>query len=109
MDHGRTHPVLIAASVAVLLFSLLGAAALTGVLPSAFPKPVTAQCADCGVVEAIRATGNVIENDRKEHTAWRVTVRLDDGSVRTLSQRALPSYAVGDRVRIVDGFGVERA
>ena len=35
MEQGRTHPMLIAAGVAVLLFSLLGAAAVTGVLPSA--------------------------------------------------------------------------
>ena len=35
MEQGRTHPILIVAGVAVLLFSLLGAAAVTGVLPSA--------------------------------------------------------------------------
>ena len=54
MNQGRTRPILIAASVAVLLFSLLGAAALTGMLPSAFPhsQPVAAPCADCGTVEA---------------------------------------------------------
>ena len=39
MEQGRTHPILIAAGVAVLLFSLLGAAALTGILPSANTKP----------------------------------------------------------------------
>ena len=52
MEQGRTHPVLIAASVAALLFSLLGAAAATGVLQSAFPKPVAAPCADCRMIEA---------------------------------------------------------
>ena len=35
MEQGRTHPMLIVAGVAVLLFSLLGAVAVTGVLPSA--------------------------------------------------------------------------
>ena len=39
MEQGRTHPILIAAGVAVLLFSLLGAAALTGVLPIGNTKP----------------------------------------------------------------------
>lgn len=106
MEQGRTHPVLIAASVAVLLFSLLGAAALTGVLPSAFPKPVAARCADCGVIEAIRGSGDAVDNGQ---AAWRVTVRLDDGSLRTLPQRGQPPYAVGDRVRIIDSFGLERA
>lgn len=106
MEQGRTHPVLIAASVAVLLFSLLGAAALTGVLPSAFPKRIAARCADCGVVEAVRSSGQAVENGQ---AAWRVTVRLDDGSLRTLPQRAQPPYVVGDRVRIIDSFGLERA
>jgi len=32
MDKGRTHPVLIAAGFAVLLFGLLGAVAVAGVL-----------------------------------------------------------------------------
>lgn len=34
----KTHPILITAGVAVLLFSLLGAAALTGIPPTATPK-----------------------------------------------------------------------
>lgn len=63
-ERGRTHPILIAAGVAVLLFSLLGAAALTGFLP--------------------------IGNTR-------------------LSQDAQPPFAVGDRVRIVNGASLERA
>ena len=35
MQQGRTHPIFIVAGVAALLFSLLGAAAVTGMLPSA--------------------------------------------------------------------------
>lgn len=33
MERAKTHPILIVAGVAVLLFSLLGAAAITGVVP----------------------------------------------------------------------------
>jgi len=155
MEQRRTHPILIAAGVAVLLFSLLGAAALTGMLPSANTKPgAAAKCANCGVIEAIRSVqvkgessglgavaggvaggvvgnqfgeggakalltiggaaggafaGDAIEKNLKKHTAWRVTVRLDDGTVRTLSQKAQPPFAVGDRVRIVNGSAIERA
>lgn len=176
MDQGRTHPILIAAGVAVLMFSLLGAAALTGVLPSAgsagtnaagtkaTAAPATAHpsgaktaaksCATCGVIESIRAVevkgdssgigavaggvaggvvgnqfghggtktlltiggaaggafaGDAIEKNLKKHTAWRVAVRLSDGSLRTLSQKSQPPFAVGDRVRIVDGSAIERA
>jgi outer membrane lipoprotein SlyB len=39
---------------------------------------------------------------------YRVTVRLDDGSYRTLSQAAPPSIVVGGKVRIVDGAVVPR-
>lgn len=175
MEQARTHPILIAAGVAVLLFSLLGAAALTGVLPSASSfgsssagaaknagsaktaqaaKSPAKSCATCGVIEAIRAVevkgessglgavaggvaggvvgnqfgsggtralltvggaaggafaGDAIEKNLKKHVAWRVEVRLNDGTLRTLSQRAQPPFAVGDRVRIVDGSAIERA
>ena len=190
MEQSRTHPIFVAAGVAVLLFSLLGAAALTGVLPigntkspepavvaqsgtavvaqsgtahpgSAAPaKPApsrgifAAPCPNCGVIDAIQPVevkgktsglgavaggvaggllgnqvgsgntravmtvggaaggafaGDAIEGQVKKHTVWRVTVRLEDGSVRTLSQNAQPPFAVGDRVRIVNGSSIERA
>lgn len=183
MDQKRTHPMVIAAAASVLLFSLLGAAALTGVMPvgnsksadPAAPRPAAAAapssskgaaarpaprvaaapaCANCGVIEAIRAVevkgpstgmgavaggvaggvvgnqfgsggtktlltiggaaggafaGDAIEKNLKKRTAWQVTVRLDDGSLRTLSQTSQPPFAVGDRVRVVGGNGIERA
>ena len=194
----KPHPLFIAAAVAVLIFCVLGAAALTGILPTATsksgeqvaqtapsattqpaapavapraaapaqPKSATsaltanqqaaASCTSCGVIETIRAievkgktsgvgavaggvagglvgnalgggkgvgnavltiggaaggafAGDAIEGHVKKHTVWRVTVRLDDGSVRTLQQSAQPPFAIGDRVRIVDGKALERA
>ncbi|HLX81334.1 MAG TPA: glycine zipper 2TM domain-containing protein [Burkholderiales bacterium] len=177
MERAKTHPIFIAAGAAVLLFSLLGAAALTGMLPSASPKPgepvavaqtgnasasggtapargtPAAQCVNCGVVDSIRAievqgeasglgavaggvagalvgnqfgrgtgrtlltlggaaggayAGNTIEKHVNKHTVWRVTVRMEDGTVRTLSQPAQPPFAVGERVRIVNS-NIERA
>jgi outer membrane lipoprotein SlyB len=176
MERSRTHPILLAAGAAVLLFSLLGAAALTGILPvgnsktadfgplaqkaaaaapAAHPsqRMAAAPCTNCGIVESVRAVeakgsgsgvgavaggvaggvlgnqighggtrtlltiggaaggayaGNEIERNLNRHTVWRVAVRLEDGSLRTLSQRSQPPFAVGDRVRIVDG-AVERA
>ena len=180
VEQAKTHPILIAAGVAVLIFGALGAAALTGILPTAGskagdpavrqpqaqapaakptaqPKKTTAApCANCGVVEAINAVqvkgktsgvgavaggvaggvlgnavggshgagnavltvggevggafaGDAIEGHVKKQTVWRVTVRLEDGSVRTLQQGAQPPFAVGDRVRIVEGNRIERA
>jgi outer membrane lipoprotein SlyB len=178
MERAKTHPIFIAAGAAVLVFSLLGAAALTGLLPAANPKPgdpaAIAQagnappypdsapparatpavpCANCGVIDAIRAVevqgdasgvgavaggvagaivgsqfghgagrtlltlggaaggayaGNTIEKHAKKHTTWRVTVRLEDGTIRTLSQPVQPPFAVGERVRIVNS-SLERA
>ena len=185
MEQTRTHPILIAAGVAVLLFSLLGAAALTGVLPSpsamtkpgepvavaqgsASPKPAAAApakpapsrglfaapCPNCGVIDSIQPVavkgktsglgavaggvaggllgnqigsgntrtvltvggaaggafaGDAIEGHMKKQTTWRVTVRLEDGSMKTLSQSSQPPFAVGDRVRVVNGSSLERA
>jgi outer membrane lipoprotein SlyB len=193
MEQGRTHPIVIAAGVAVLLFSLLGAAALTGILPvgntkqaepgviaqgapapaqapaparkeqsapvaQAKPAPsrgiFSAPCPNCGVIDSIQPVevkgktsglgavaggvaggllgnqfgkgttrsvltvggaaggafaGDAIEGQVKKHTSWRITVRLEDGSVRTLSQDAQPQFAVGERVRIVNGTSLERA
>jgi outer membrane lipoprotein SlyB len=201
-QEGKTHPVFIVAGVAVTLFSLLGVAAITGLLPTANSRsaeasalqapataPVTAPaaaaapavapaaravaqagssspaqakpraqgqapCANCGVIESIRAVevkektsglgavaggvaggllgnqigsggtrtvltvggaaggafaGDAVEGHLKKHTVWRVTVRLEDGSVRTVSQRAQPAFASGDRVRVLDGGTLERA
>lgn len=175
----KTHPVLIAAGIAVLLFSALGAAAIMGWIPSATsksdpatrvvqapgapaapaarqPSPAGALCATCGVVESVKAievkgktsgvgavaggvaggvlgnsigggsgaanavltiggaaggafAGDAIEGHMKKQTVWRVSVRMGDGSVRTVSLREQPSYATGDRVRIVNGTTLERA
>lgn len=53
--------------------------------------------------------GNSIEKNMKKHTLFRVTVRLDDGTVRTVSQSQPTPFAVGERVRIVNGNSLERA
>jgi outer membrane lipoprotein SlyB len=47
--------------------------------------------------------GNEIEKRVKSTRSYEVTVRLDDGSSRVLTQSAAPSWRAGDRVRIVDG------
>ena len=45
MQRAKTHPILIVAGIAVLLFSLLGAAAITGVVPSGATSSAGAQSA----------------------------------------------------------------
>lgn len=47
--------------------------------------------------------GNEIEKTSRTQTAYRVTVRMEDGTYRTLTQNSQPGYAVGERVKVVDG------
>jgi hypothetical protein len=56
-------------------------------------------CAMCGVVAAVRSPD--ARGDGR--TSYRVTVRMTDGSYRTLAQPTPPTVGVGDRVRIADG------
>lgn len=47
--------------------------------------------------------GSEIEKNVKMRYAYRVTVRMDDGSFRTISLSSPPTLAVGDKVRVVEG------
>ncbi len=47
--------------------------------------------------------GNEIEKNVRKRYAYRVTVRMDDGSFRTISLSTPPTLAVGDKVRVVEG------
>lgn len=174
----KTHPLVLGAAASVMVVSLAGAAAITGLLPNAhsdkpdapaktsvpagagaphvLPK-LTAYpnaCASCGTVESIRTValkgdatglgavaggvtgavvgnqmgrgngntamtilgaaggafaGNEIEKNVKKRYAYRVTLRMDDGSFRTVSQSSPPAVAVGEHVRIVNGVVVARS
>src|SRR5258707_14554753 len=48
-------------------------------------------------------TGDETERNVKKRYAYRVTVRMDDGSFRTVSLSSPPTLAVGDKVRVVEG------
>ena len=50
--------------------------------------------------------GNEIEKDAKRSTSYEISVRLDNGRIRVLYQRGMPTVEAGDRVRIVDGTAV---
>jgi len=47
-------------------------------------------------------TGNAAESVRKR-LVYRVTLRMDDGSFRAISLSSPPSFAVGEKVRVVEG------
>jgi outer membrane lipoprotein SlyB len=78
-------------------------------------------CALCGTVESIRTVevrdeaggaggttggpaGAIAGNGiARKRFAYRVTVRMDDGSFRTVSLSSPPTLNVGDKVRVVEG------
>ncbi|MBI2960392.1 MAG: hypothetical protein HYY28_08775 [Betaproteobacteria bacterium] len=121
------HPAVLGAAVSVVAVSLMGTAAVVGILPSA-PSAKTdvtvarsvpaahgraaeagpaGACASCGTLAGVRSVdmpaGNEIERTAKKRVSYRVTVHMDDGSFRTISQPKPPAAAVGERVRIVNG------
>jgi outer membrane lipoprotein SlyB len=49
------------------------------------------------------ASGDEIAKGTRKRYAYRVTVRMDDGSYRTVSLAVPPTLAVGDKVRVVEG------
>jgi outer membrane lipoprotein SlyB len=169
----KTHPLVLGAAASVMIVSLVGAAAIGGLLPNArsdkaetpvhrnapaasaglydnAPRLASGDsvCASCGTVESVHAVeqkgsatglgavaggltgamvgnqmgrghgntamtiigaaggalaGNEIEKNVKHRYSYRVTVRMDDGSFRTVSQSNAPAVASGERVRIVSG------
>jgi len=47
--------------------------------------------------------GNEIEKNVKKTERYRVRVRMDDGTLRTIHETQAPAWHAGDKVRIVDG------
>ena len=47
--------------------------------------------------------GNEVEKRVKATTSYEVTVRLNDGSSRVISEASAPSWRTGDKVKIVNG------
>lgn len=137
MQGVKTHPVVFVAGATVLLISAMGVAGLTGLLPAASSKlenpatmaarqmsapdaqrarPLAPQaqapaCKQCGVIESIRTVeihSDASAKNVRKATAYRITLRMEDGTYRTLSQPQAPRFAVGERARIAKGPVLER-
>jgi len=112
---GILYPLMLIAAIAVIVFSVAGIAAMMGWMPAALssdadparaqpvpasklaqPRVVTGatDCRDCGVVEFMRA---VEKSDNHE-----IRVRMNDGTYRTLYERARPALRIGQKVRVTD-------
>lgn len=114
-------PLVAAVAASVTIASLIGLGAVTGALPiarSSVQREARSAGADiravspgacglCGTVESIR-TFEVSDEAgaigaASEREVFRVTVRMDDGSFRAISLSAPPAFAVGEKVRVVEG------
>lgn len=180
------YPALVVAAISVTLFSLLGIAALTGVIPAAHSNPqagaaasvtaksavpgkpgqaptpaaaantrvAAASCADCGTVQSVTTVerpaktsgigavaggltgavlgnqigrgggravmtiaggaggaylGNKIEESTGRSTAYKIVVRMDDGSQRTIHQAEPPNVVIGGPVQVIGNSVVARS
>ncbi len=55
-------------------------------------------------ITVLGAAGGVFAgSELKKRRAYRVTVRMDDGSFRTVSLSSTPPFNVGDKVRVIEG------
>ena len=88
------HPFVAGASVAIILLSGVGIATVTGYLPGS-----NAQRAQQAVVVEVKA----VERSARSHKRYEVSVRLQDGSVKTVPSDAPPAWKSGDKVRVVNG------
>jgi outer membrane lipoprotein SlyB len=46
--------------------------------------------------------GHEIEKNVRKKTRYEISVRMDDGSVKTLSQDAAPAWRIGEHVRVIN-------
>lgn len=152
------------AAALVIVFSMVGIAAFTGLIPGSVaqedaydfaahhwtpppPPPPWDACVRCGVVEQIRVVevprqtsglgavaggvvgallgnsighgngravgtiagaaggayaGNTIEKNSNRELRFHVTVRMQDGRARMVTESSRPAYAVGEQVRVSD-------
>ena len=111
------HPFVAGALVAVILLSGVGIAAVTGYLPGSNAQKdravvievkevdVKGQGAGPGAAGALggAAVGHQSERSARSHKRYDVSVRLHDGSVKTVSSDAPPTWKSGDKVRLVNG------
>jgi hypothetical protein len=126
---GRLNPLIAASAVGVIGLVLAGIASIGGGLPRTWSNQgaesvaasgraptADAACWRCGTVEAIRAVevrgepgvsaavnGQVPGHPVGDHQMYRVIVRMEDGSFRTVSSSSRPRFTVGDKVRIEQG------
>ena len=95
------HPFIAGASVAIILLSGVGIATVTGYLPG--PNAQKAERAVVVEVKEVDAKGQGAGTWLRIYKRYEVSVRLQDGSVKTVPSDAPPAWKSGDKVRVVNG------
>lgn len=87
----------------------LGGAALGGIAAGANVGKGTGSLA-AGIVGALigGAVGDNVDAKLSDRPGLEITVRLDNGELRAITQDADESFKPGDRVRLLSGSGVTR-
>jgi hypothetical protein len=129
----RVSPLIVTVAASVAIAGLIGLSALSGMVPikrapmrDEGPVPrgeskpnQPGACGACGTIESIRtvevldeaggAAGAAVPKSGadadgvRKRQVFRVTLRMDDGSFRAISLSTPPAFAVGDKVRVVEG------
>jgi len=103
--------------------ALLTCAAFVGAI--AFAETSYAACKECGTVSDVKTikkegegsgvgavaggvAGNAIEQGTTMKQGLEITVKLDNGELRAITQDADESFRPGERVRLLSGGGVTR-
>jgi len=137
-SHGisRASPLLIGIALLAIILCAIWIGSVAGILGTAKSKPqpqsalpVAADshakaidCYACGTVSMIRtfelrdgmapvsaaAEDAGAARSSGKRFVYRVTVQMDDGSYRTFSQNAPPPFAVGAKVKVVNGAPTRR-
>jgi hypothetical protein len=98
------HPFVAGASVAVIVLSGVGIAAVTGYLPASSAQKAPAERTKTHKMQsAVVVEVKEVDGSARGHKRYEVSVRLPDGSVRTVSSDAPPAWKSGDKVRVVNG------
>jgi outer membrane lipoprotein SlyB len=50
--------------------------------------------------------GNSVEKSQTKTVSYQVTVRMDDGSARSIDSATMPSWRIGDKVRLASGGNI---
>lgn len=87
----------------------LGGAALGGIAAGSTIGHGTGALA-AGIVGALAggALGDNVDSKLSDRAGLEITVRLDNGELRAITQDADENFKVGDRVRLLSGSGVTR-